>query len=103
MQETREKILVVEDDREIATIEKDFLEINGFDVVIENNGPEGQKRALSGDFSLILLDLMLPGKDGVSVCREIRERSTYRYSWLPRRARTLTKYAALVSARTITS
>jgi len=69
-----DKILIVEDDREIADIEKDFLEINGFEVVIEKDGLEGQKRALSGDFTLILLDLMLPGKDGMVICREIREK-----------------------------
>ena len=70
----REKVLVIEDDREIAAIERDFLEINGFEVVVENDGLEGQKRALSGEFALILLDLMLPGKDGVAICREIREK-----------------------------
>jgi len=69
-----EKVLIIEDDKEIAAIEKDFLEINGFEVVIENNGLDGQKRALSGDFTLILLDLMLPGKDGMVICREIREK-----------------------------
>ena len=69
-----EKVLVIEDDREIAAIERDFLEINGFDVVIEYDGLEGQRRALSGDFSLIILDLMLPGKDGMVICREIREK-----------------------------
>jgi len=68
------KVLIIEDDREIAAIEKDFLEINGFEVAIENNGLEGQKRALSGDFTLIILDLMLPGKDGMVICREIREK-----------------------------
>ena len=72
--DTRKKILIIEDDKEIAAIEKDFLEINGFDVVIEYNGIDGQKRALSEDFSLILLDLMLPGKDGMAICREIREK-----------------------------
>ena len=71
---TVKKILIIEDDKEIAAIEKDFLEINGFEVLVENNGLEGQKKALSGDFSLILLDLMLPGKDGMTICREIREK-----------------------------
>ena len=68
------KILIIEDDKEIAAIEKDFLEINGFEVVIDNDGLKGKEHALSGDFALILLDLMLPGKDGISICREIRER-----------------------------
>jgi len=68
------KILIIEDDREIAAIEKDFLEINGFEAVIENNGLEGQKQALTGDFALIILDLMLPGKDGMAICREIRNK-----------------------------
>jgi len=69
-----EKILIIEDDKEIAAIEKDFLEINGFEAVIENDGLEGQKLALSGGFALIILDLMLPGKDGMAICREIREK-----------------------------
>ncbi|MCL2293984.1 MAG: response regulator transcription factor [Spirochaetes bacterium] len=70
----KEKILIIEDDREIAAIEKDFLEINGFEVVVASNGLEGQKLALAGGFSLIILDLMLPGKDGITICREIREK-----------------------------
>ena len=73
MPDTAAKILIIEDDREIAAIEKDFLEINGFEVVIESDGLDGQKRALSGAFSLIILDLMLPGKDGMAICREIRD------------------------------
>jgi len=74
MPDAKEKVLIIEDDKEIAAIEKDFLEINGFDVVIEYDGHEGEKRALSGDFSLIILDLMLPGKDGMAICKEIREK-----------------------------
>ena len=69
-----EKILIIEDDREIAAIEKDFLEIDGFEVVIENDGIKGQKLALSENFALIILDLMLPGKDGLAIIREIRDR-----------------------------
>jgi DNA-binding response OmpR family regulator len=70
--DTKQKILIIEDDKDIAALEKDFLEINGFTTVIENSGIQGARRALSEDFALILLDLMLPGKDGITVCREIR-------------------------------
>ena len=74
MPAAKAKILIIEDDREIAAIERDFLEINNFEVDICNDGMEGQKRALSGDYALILLDLMLPGKDGMAICREIRDK-----------------------------
>lgn len=66
------KILIVEDDLSIAEVEKDYLEINGFEVHVENTGTEGLKRALSEEFDLIILDLMLPGVDGFSICKEIR-------------------------------
>ena len=72
--QNRKKILIIEDDKEIAAIERDFLELNGFEVVIENDGIKGQKLALSSDFILIILDLMLPGKDGMAICREIRDK-----------------------------
>jgi DNA-binding response OmpR family regulator len=68
------KILVIEDDAAIASIERDFLEINGFDVTIIADGIKGAKAALTGCYDLILLDLMLPGKDGYEICREIRSR-----------------------------
>tara|TARA_Y100001933_G_scaffold250446_1_gene286732 strand:+ start:169 stop:858 length:690 start_codon:yes stop_codon:yes gene_type:complete len=68
-----EKVLIVEDDLSIAEVEKDYLEINGFDVVIENTGVDGLKRALNDTFDLIILDLMLPGVDGFGICREIRK------------------------------
>ena len=74
MADKKKKILIIEDDKVIADVQKDFLELNGFEVVIENNGIKGKEQALSGDFSLILLDLMLPGKNGLSICREIREK-----------------------------
>ena len=70
----KKKILIIEDDKVIAAVEKDFLELNGFEVVTENNGLKGRDHALSGDFALILLDLMLPGMDGISICREIRDK-----------------------------
>jgi DNA-binding response OmpR family regulator len=68
------RILIVEDDPEIAKLEKDFLEANGYEVVIESNGLKGSERALKEPFSLILLDLNLPGKSGMAICNEIREK-----------------------------
>ncbi|MDR2749273.1 MAG: response regulator transcription factor, partial [Clostridiales bacterium] len=68
------KILIIEDDLAIAEIERDFLEISGFASTIETDGLKGQILAQSGDYDLILLDVMLPGKDGYAICREIRER-----------------------------
>jgi DNA-binding response OmpR family regulator len=68
------EILIIEDDLAIAEIEKDFLEMNGFTVTIETDGKKGMDLALSGKFNLILLDLMLPGKDGYEICRLIRSK-----------------------------
>ena len=68
-----QKILIIEDDRDIATIERDYLELNDYQVEIAADGLAGLERGLHGDFDLILLDLMLPGLDGFSVCRRLRE------------------------------
>lgn len=67
------KILIVEDDGDIAAIERDYLELNGYQVEIAADGTSGLARGRSGEFDLILLDLMLPGMDGFSVCRQLRE------------------------------
>ena len=68
------KILIIEDDREIAEIERDYLELDGFAADIASDGVSGLEQALAGDYDLILLDLMLPGMDGFSVCRRLREK-----------------------------
>ena len=68
-----QKILIIEDDRDIATIERDYLELNDYQVEIAADGLAGLERGLHGAFDLILLDLMLPGMDGFSVCRRLRE------------------------------
>lgn len=68
------KILIVEDEVDIADLEKDYLELSGFEVEIENDGDAGLKRALEEDFDLYILDLMLPGMDGFDICKEIREK-----------------------------
>ncbi len=67
------KILIIEDEEAIADLEKDYLELSGFSVEIENAGDTGLQRALSEKFDLIVLDLMLPGIDGFEVCRRIRD------------------------------
>ena len=68
------RILIVEDEVAIADLEKDYLELSGFEVEIENDGQSGLLRALNEDFDLFILDLMLPGVDGFEICRQIREK-----------------------------
>ena len=66
------KILIVEDEVAIADLEKDYLELSGFEVEVENDGTNGLARALAEDFDLFILDLMLPGIDGFEICKQIR-------------------------------
>ena len=68
------RILIVEDEVAIADLEKDYLELSGFEVEVENDGMTGLARALAEDFDLYILDLMLPGTDGFEICKQIRER-----------------------------
>ena len=67
------KILIIEDDTAIAELEKDYLEINGYTVIIEQDGSAGAARALDENLDLIILDLMLPGMDGFEICKLIRD------------------------------
>lgn len=67
------KVLIVEDEVAIADLEKDYLELSGFEVEIENSGDVGLERALREEFDMFILDLMLPGVDGFEICRQIRE------------------------------
>ncbi len=67
------KVLIIEDEVEIAELEKDYLELSGFQVAIENNGKTGLAKALGEDFDMYILDLMLPGVDGFEICKEIRK------------------------------
>lgn len=68
------RILIIEDDKEISEIERDYLELDGFEADIANNGITGLEKALSGGYDLVLLDLMLPGMDGFSICKRLREK-----------------------------
>ena len=65
--------MIIEDEEAIADLEKDYLELSGFEVETEERGDIGLTRALKEGFDLIILDLMLPGVDGFEICKKIRE------------------------------
>ncbi len=67
------KILIIEDDRDIAEVERDYLAINGFDADLTDNGITGIDLVKQNEYNLVLLDLMLPGLDGFAVCKKLRE------------------------------
>lgn len=67
------KILIIEDESSIAELERDYLELSGFEVEMESDGAKGLELAEHQDYSLIILDLMLPGLDGFEICKEIRK------------------------------
>ena len=68
------RILIIEDEESIAELEKDYLELSGFEVDIENEGDKGLKKALEVDYDLYILDLMLPVVDGFEICKQVREK-----------------------------
>lgn len=67
------RILIIEDEEAIADLEKDYLELSGFEVEIANRGDVGLEKALNEDYDLIILDLMLPEVDGFDICRQVRQ------------------------------
>ncbi len=67
------RILIIEDEVSIADLEKDYLELSGFEVEIENTGDRGLERALNEEFDLLILDLMLPQVSGFDICRQVRD------------------------------
>ncbi len=67
------KILIVEDEVSIAELEKDYLELSGFEVKMKNDGLEGLNEALRANYDLIILDIMLPSMDGFEICKRVRE------------------------------
>lgn len=67
------RILIIEDDDTIAAIERDYLAVNGLESDIATNGHDGLAMGRTGNYDLVLLDLMLPGIDGFTVCRKLRE------------------------------
>lgn len=66
------KILIIEDDLSIADLENDYLTMNGFECDIAMDGNTGLQMAQRGDYALVIVDIMLPGRDGFSICKELR-------------------------------
>lgn len=66
-------ILIIEDDRDIAELERDYLQLNGYKAEIVQDGLEGMKKAVTGSYDVVVVDLMLPNKDGYEIIKEIRK------------------------------
>ncbi|NLC22355.1 MAG: response regulator [Halomonadaceae bacterium] len=67
-----EHVLIIEDDVRLAELTRDYLESNGFKVTVEGEGSRGVEQILALQPDLVILDLMLPGEDGLSICRRVR-------------------------------
>lgn len=68
------RVLIIEDDKAIAELERDYLEINGFECELAFRGTTGLEKALSEDYNLVIIDIMLPGADGFEVLSAIRKK-----------------------------
>jgi DNA-binding response OmpR family regulator len=66
-------ILIIEDEATIATLQRDYLEMSGFSVTISDTGDNGLYQAMTGNYDLVILDLMLPVIDGFEICKKIRK------------------------------
>ncbi|MGQ7249527.1 winged helix-turn-helix domain-containing protein [Halomonas sp. V046] len=71
-QREQDHVLIIEDDERLAGLTRDYLEANGFRVSLEDDGGKGVERILALQPDLVILDLMLPGEDGLSICRRVR-------------------------------
>jgi DNA-binding response OmpR family regulator len=89
------KILIVEDDQSIAHLQKDYLELSGFEVKITNSGTEGLQILAEETFDLVILDIMLPGVDGFQVLKTIREKEDIPVLLVSARAEELYKIKGL--------
>ena len=73
MEQQRSQVLIVEDDLRLANLTREYLQANGFDVEVEGDGAKAAARIIAEQPDLVILDLMLPGEDGLSICRKVRQ------------------------------
>ena len=71
--ESRKRVLIIDDDRALSNLVSFVMRHDGFDVVTANDGDEGIREATTSQFDAVILDLRMPGKDGRTVFREMRE------------------------------
>ncbi len=71
-EKTMKKVLIIEDDRNIAELERDYLKLNGYEADIEEDGLKAVKKALAGDYDVLIVDLMVPSKSGFDIIKEVR-------------------------------
>lgn len=74
MEQQRSQVLIVEDDQRLADLTGEYLQANGFEVAVEGDGAKAAQRIIVEQPDLVILDLMLPGEDGLSICRKVRPR-----------------------------
>ena len=72
MEPSSSQVLIVEDDERLAELTRDYLQANGFEVAVEGDGAKAAARIIAEQPALVILDLMLPGEDGLSICRKVR-------------------------------
>lgn len=89
------RILIIEDDQSIAELERDYLNANGFECDIAPDGEDGLKLALALDYSLVIIDIMLPKRDGFSVCTELRKSKDIPIIFLSAKAEDIDKVRGL--------
>ncbi|MEG1042154.1 response regulator [Pseudomonas sp. NUPR-001] len=73
MEQQRSQVLIVEDDQRLADLTREYLQANGFDVGVEGDGGKAAARIIAEQPDLVILDLMLPNEDGLSICRKVRQ------------------------------
>lgn len=69
------RLLIVDDDRRLAGLIRDYLTPMGYEIELRHNGPDGLAEALAGSYEAVILDVMMPGMDGITVLRELRKQS----------------------------
>ncbi|EKT4524956.1 response regulator transcription factor [Pseudomonas putida] len=72
MDQPSNRILIVEDDQRLAELTAEYLQANGYEVAVEGDGGRAARRIIDSQPDLVILDLMLPGEDGLSICRRVR-------------------------------
>src|SRR5690242_3089024 len=70
-----DRILIIDDDEELCELVSEYLTVEGFDVASVNDGESGLERALTGEYDMVILDVMLPKMNGFDVLRSLRQQS----------------------------